>query len=178
MSDLAPIWKTPTRDQAVETLRACRTWTDGTIAALTPEQMEVPTPLGDGTWSIKDLLGHLTAWEKRALDVVEATDTPPDAQFASTEEFNAHQLEVTRAKTLEDVQRAYDEVRSRLVASIEAMSDERWNEKILLSSGRRSSRALVVAKVLSGGKHGYLAHDFDHRRDLEKAIRLLTAPER
>jgi uncharacterized damage-inducible protein DinB len=178
MDDFTALWKTPTRLQAVSILTTCRAWTEAQIAELTPAQMQVQTALGDGTWTIKDLLGHLTAWERRALDVATADQRPPASPFASAHEFNANELEVTRAKALEDVQHEYDEVRSRLVATIDDMSDERWMEKLALGDGRRSARALIICKVLNGGKYGYLAHDFDHRRDLERAIATLKATAR
>lgn len=173
--DFTPLWKTPTRAQAVSILRACRAWTDRTIAGLTSEQLQTPTALGDGTWTIKDLLGHLAAWERRALGIMSATERTPGSSFATADEFNAHQLEVTRGQSLDEVRREYDDVRSRLVTAIEEMTDERWMEKLLLSSGSRSARALIVAKVLTGGKYGYLAHDFDHRRDLERSVAQLTS---
>lgn len=172
MDGFTPLWRTPTRAQAVEILTFCRAWTDATVAGLTPKQMQAPTVLGDGTWTVKDLLGHLASWESRALEVVGARQKE-ERTFASADEFNAHHLALRRAWSLEEVQSEYDRVRSHLVATIEDMDDERWLEKIPTGSGR-SALALVIAKLLNGDKYGYLAHDFAHRRDLEKSVASLT----
>ena len=171
MDDFTPLWKTPTRAQAVSILRSCRAWTDAAISALSPAQLETPTALGDGTWTVKDLLGHLASWETRALEII-GIRQKEEHPYASADEFNAHHLEIKRVWSLEEVRHDYDTVRSELVRAIVEMEDEGWLSKIETASGR-SALALVLAKLLNGGKYGYLAHDFAHGRDLEKALRLL-----
>jgi uncharacterized protein (TIGR03083 family) len=173
MTELEPLWKTPSREQAAEILRACRASTDHLLAPLTPEQLTVPTPLGDGTWSIKDLLGHLATWEARALVVAGARPKSDEPTFTDVDELNAHHLARGRAMSLDDVRAEYDDVRTALIDAIEAMSDEQWLEKIPAGKGR-SARALVIAKLLNGNKYGYLAHDLAHRADLEKAVASVT----
>lgn len=169
-----PLWKTPTRVQAAEILTTCRRWTDATTAALSSSQMTTPTLLGDGTWTVKDLLGHLAAWETRGLELLEARRKATNRSFAGADQFNAHHLALRRSWSLARVRRDYDSVRTALVQAIEAMDDERWFAKVDTPSGR-SARALVLAKLLTGGTYGYLAHDFAHRRDLERAVKALAA---
>lgn len=172
MDDFSPLWKTATRDQAVTILTTCRAWTDGAISALSPAQVETPTVLGDGTWTVKDLLGHLASWEERALEII-GLRPKKEHGYSSPDEFNARHLEIKRTWSLEEVRHDYDTVRSELVQAIVEMDDERWLSKIETASGR-SSVALVLAKLLTGGKYGYFAHDFAHRRDLEKSLSLLA----
>lgn len=136
--------------------------------------MTTPTLLGDGTWTVKDLLGHLAAWEARGLGLLEARRKATSPSFADADEFNAHHLALRRSWSLARVRRDYDSVRTALVRAIEAMDDEQWFAKIETPRGR-SARALVLARVLAGGAYGYLAHDFAHRRDLERALKVLTA---
>lgn len=135
--------------------------------------MEAPTSLGGGTWTVKDLLGHLATWETRALEALEARPKAVEKSFSSADEFNAHHLAVRKDWSLIEVRHDYAGVRTQLVRTIEDMEDERWFEKIATPSGR-SARALVVAKLLTGGAYGYFAHDFAHRRDLERSVRWLT----
>lgn len=168
-----PLWKTPTRAQAVEILTACRRWTDRVIATLSDPQMEVPTLLGDGTWTVKDLLGHLAVWETRGLELLEARPKALESSFANADEFNAHHLATRRTWSLAEVRHDYDSVRTQLATTIENMDDERWLAKVETPAGR-SARALLLAKLLTGGSYGYLAHDFAHRRDLERAVRSLS----
>jgi hypothetical protein len=159
VSDFVPLWKTPTRQQAVDILRTCRAWTDDAVAPLSAEQLVVPTQLGDGTWTVKDLLGHLATWEERALVMLGRRSSPAPAasSFASADDFNAHHLERKRSWSLAKVQQEYDEVRTELVACIEGLDDERWLGKIDVG-GRRSALALVLAKMLNGDRFGYFAH--------------------
>lgn len=171
MSEPAPIWKTPTRAQAVEMLRACRALTDDAIAPLTAEQRTTPTTLGDGTWTVKDLLGHLAMWEERALGIIAGEPPPP---FATADALNEHELERKRTWSLAEVEREYDAVRTALVDAIEAMDDERWLAKVDTGSGR-TALAIRLGKLLVGGRHGWFAHDLAHRADLAKAVRRLTA---
>ena len=170
MTDLVPIWKTPPRAEAVAMLRACRAHTDHAIAPLTTKQRTTPTTLGDGTWTVKDLLGHLATWEERALDAIAGGPPPP---FATADELNAHELARKRTWSLAKVEREYDAVRTALVDAIEAMDDERWLDKVDTGSGR-TALAIRLGKLLVGGRHGWFAHDLAHRADLAKAVRHLT----
>jgi hypothetical protein len=174
--EFTPIWKTPTREVAVGILRTCRAWTDEVIADLTPKQRTVATALGDGTWSVKDLLGHLATHEHRALLATGARRPTPDDErpFTSVQDFNAHHLETKRTWTLRKVETDYTRTREELVAVIEAMGDDRWLEKIPHGSGR-SALGLVLGKMLNGDKHGLFAHDFAHRRGLEAAAEALRS---
>lgn len=142
-------------------------------AQLSDAQLQLPTSLGDGTWSVKDLLGHLAAWESRALDVMSGRPQTLESSLSDADEFNAHHLTLRRQWSLAKVRRDYDEVRTQLVDAVNAIDDARWLEKIATRSGR-SARALVIAKLLTGGRYGYLAHDFAHRRDLERAVTRLA----
>lgn len=78
-----PLWKTPTRAQAVKILTTCRSWTDSMTATLSDTQMVAPTSLGDGTWSVKDLLGHLAGWETRGLELLEVGRKEKGGLFAN-----------------------------------------------------------------------------------------------
>lgn len=169
-----PLWRTPTRAQAVEILTTCRGWTDSMTATLSDAQMVAPTSLGDGTWSVKDLLGHLAAWETRGLELLEARPKAKGRLFANADEFNAYNLSLRRGWSLERTRRDYDSVRTQLVQAIEEMDDKRWLAKVETSSGR-SARALVLAKLLTGGRYGYFAHDFAHHRDLERSVKSLRS---
>jgi hypothetical protein len=170
-----PVWKMPSRLEAIEILQTCRSWTDDNVSRLTVKQRELPTPLGDGTWSVKDLLGHLATHEHRALVLMGARTPEADdeTQFTDIATFNEHHREKKAVWSLANVEREYATTRDEFVNAIAATSDERWVEKI--PSGRgRSALALVLAKALNGDKYGYFAHDLAHGRGLVAAIAALT----
>lgn len=176
MEGFTPIWKTPTRSQAVEILRTCRAWTDGLVAELSPKQRAAPTPLGDGSWAVKDLLGHLATHEHRAL--ITMRERRPSAEderlFATVNQFNAHHLEVKRGWTLRKVESDYGSTRDELIAAIQAADDDRWLGKIPYGKGR-SALGLVLAKMLNGDKYGYFAHDFALGQRLKLAVESLRS---
>jgi uncharacterized protein (TIGR03083 family) len=169
MSDLAPLWKTGTPAQAVEILRAGRASTDELIAVLAPKQLTTPSVLGDGTWSIKDLLGHIAICEERALALAGARPSPDPHPFASVDEQNDFHIEQRRRWSLAKMQRHYAEVRDALVEEISGMDDARWLTKV--DTGKvRSALGLVLGKMLNGGRFGFFAHDLAHRADLQRAV--------
>lgn len=172
--DFTPLWKTPSQTAAVEVLVTCRRWTDALVAEAGSKERTAPTALGDGSWSIKDLLGHLATHEHRALLVLGArTPSAADkASFADVAAFNAHHLAKKRRWSLEKVESDYARTRDELVSAINATSDDRWREKIAVGNGR-SALGLVLGKMLNGDKYGYFAHDLAHGRGLQQAIESL-----
>jgi hypothetical protein len=171
-----PLWRTPTRGEAVAILQSCRAWTDARVGALTAKEREEPTPLGDGTWSAKDLLGHLATHEDRALLLMGARgrSAADEALFQDVAAFNEHHRQLKAGWSLRKVERDYASTRDELVEAIRAMDEDRWLEKIPAGQGR-SARGLVLAKALNGDKYGYCAHDFAHGRGLDAAVARLTA---
>src|SRR5262245_66194369 len=59
------------RQQAIEEVRADRARTEDLMTAIDPGAFET-VGLGGGDWPLKDLLGHLEAWEQHALDAIGA----------------------------------------------------------------------------------------------------------
>jgi len=147
------------------------------VRRLTARQRELEAPLGDGTWTVKDLLGHLATHEHRALVVMGAREPSEDdkATFEDIAAFNEHHRQKKAGWSLSKVERDYAATRDELVLAIRATTDERWTEKI--PSGRgRSALGLVLAKALNGDKYGYFAHDFAHGRGLAAAVARFAAP--
>ncbi len=87
--EFTPLWKTPTREQAMQVLQTCRAWTDSVVAELTPRQRAASTPLGDGTWSVKDL-----------LDSAEAGEIPLSPEYEAALRLRRSVIEAQRAELL------------------------------------------------------------------------------
>ena len=169
--ELTPIWRTPTQAEAAAILRTCRAFTDGLVGGLTAEERQAVGPLGGGTWSVKDLLGHLATHEHRALLVLGVrapAGEEDEVAITAIADFNARHLERKRAWSLAEVEADYAATRDELVAAIEATDDGRWREKIPTGRGR-SALGLVLGKMLNGDKWGLYAHDLAHRKGLERA---------
>lgn len=173
MPNTAPLWKMPTRAQAKEVLVSSRARTLAFVGQVDDMHLKTPTQLGGGTWSIKDLLGHLAGYEEQAVAV--ATGKKPRfdfAEFGSVDERNAADIERKRNWTVKRVRQDLETMRSDLLEVIDAMDEKRWTTKIQTRTGR-SALALVLGRLLVGGHHGLFAHDLAHIRDLEKSVKLL-----
>jgi hypothetical protein len=96
------------------------------VAGLSPERCTEPTL--DGSRSIKDVLAHISAWEKICMAQVrnnQPLQAPPAGEPGpSTDVINQKVYEESRAKGVEEVmagaQRSYDD----LLALVESLSDD------------------------------------------------------
>lgn len=86
-------------------------------------------------WSIKDVVGHLTAWRRRTVKRLQAAlnHQPEPSQFWPAElkdydEINAWINESNRDRPLADVLSDSREVIQQLLAALEAFSDDEFQE--------------------------------------------------
>lgn len=91
-----------------------------------PELME---PGVTGTWSVRDIIAHVTWWEEEALTylpVITAGGTPPrySVTHGGIEAFNARMTEQLVDMSLAEVLRRRDDVHRRLIALVESVPDE------------------------------------------------------
>jgi hypothetical protein len=135
---------------------------------------------GDGeAWSPVDLVGHLEAWERLAVELVEdrragapalrvdAVLTGPGAVDA----YNARVLEATRARPVADVLARADRTRDQLAATIGGLSGEEWTRPV--PSAVRDAVPLGEALGLLLGAPGQpFGHAGAHRRDLAHMKRM------
>jgi hypothetical protein len=173
VTNLEPLWRLPTRAQAIEVLVIGRKKIEKLLADLDDSQFKITTLLGGGNWSVKDLLGHLASVEEDALAIATGKKPRFGSPGLSVDELNAarirHKTNWTAARVREDFQG----VRADLLNAIETMGDEGWKSKIPWGQGR-SALGLVLGKKLVGGRHGLFAHDLAHLRDLERSVKALS----
>ena len=172
MADPTPMWRMPTRAQAIDILIASRTPILEHIEGLEDSQMKTQTLLGGGEWSVKDLLGHLAGYEEDALAVSTGGQTRFSGKFESVDERNAADIKRKRNWSVKRIREDLEHSRAALLETIESMDDERWSSKIETKTGR-SALGLVLGRMLVGGRHGLFAHDLAHLRDLQRSIKQL-----
>ena len=171
---MEPIWRTPTRGQAIEMLEWSRARLMPFIDQLSDAQLRGKTShVGGGEWSFKDLLGHLASWEENALRFAKGTPRRHAAAM-TTDEWNAAEIERKRNWSAKRVREQFDGIRAELIDLIGSMDDARWSEKVQTASGR-SALGLVLGKALVGGRHGLFAHDLAHLRDVERSVKAMNA---
>jgi uncharacterized protein (TIGR03083 family) len=161
------------RSEALDILRASRARVDALIDGLTEDQLTTRSALGGGTWSIKDLIGHLAGWEELALArITGKRPTHLTGDFTSADELNAAEIERKKDWPLTRVRKDAARVRTALIQAIERMDDEQWFAKVNTGQGK-SALALVLGQTLIGGRHGPFAHDLAHLYDLERSVKAL-----
>src|SRR6478735_4733933 len=88
----------PGKADAIRMAREDRERTNALLASIDRAAFET-TGLGGGTWSPKDLVGHLETWEENALAALDAWDRGErapivaDLQSLGTDEFNRRAVE-------------------------------------------------------------------------------------
>jgi DinB superfamily len=159
----------PTRDEAIDVVRADRAHTLELIERIAPNALTLPG-LGGGEWSPKDLLGHLESWEEHALgslDAWERGEEPPvghHLRTIGTDELNRREVERKKDRSLEDTWASVGMTHERLLDRFAALSDARWGEPA--GAGDEVTVGERLGGVL-GGQLGGFRHDPDHWDELE-----------
>ncbi len=159
---------TPTRREALRILEEGRARIDELLDRLPRSSMTTPG-LGGGTWSPKDLIGHLASWEEYALDALAAWERDErapidDLQFTlSTSRINDQAVARRAAWSLARVRREAGRTRDELLAAVLTMSDARWRAPTT-SRGRKPLGARLGAILVGTG--GPFGHDAAHLRSL------------
>jgi Mycothiol maleylpyruvate isomerase N-terminal domain len=163
---------TPTRARALKILEEGHRAVRDLIAQL-PRRAVTTPGLGGGDWSPKDLMGHLWAWEERAVEALRAWDEGHGPGFEkelwsrSTAAINAESVaRKARLSTPEIVRRA-DATHAELMSRIRAMSDRRWREP-----GTARGRKAVGERLggILGGPAGHFRHAEAHLKDLRPFV--------
>lgn len=99
------------------------------LAPLTQEQMT--TPGVTELWSIKDVLAHLNAWQRRLLDLLQAAaqgkePAVPTRELtdADVERLNAQFYEVAKLHSLDEIHAAFRSAHQQVAEAIQALSDD------------------------------------------------------
>ncbi len=116
-----------TKEQLLDKLE--KAWADlkASYAGLSEAQMTEPGVTG--TWSVKDILAHVTTWEEEALKMLPLLRegvTPPryaDA-YGGLNAFNALMSERKRGLSLSEVLAQLDDTHRRLIEYVHGVPDD------------------------------------------------------
>ena len=162
-----------TRREALAILEEGRARIDELVDRL-PRTAVTTVGLGGGSWSPKDLLGHLASWEVFALDALAAWDRGErapldDLRFTlSTSALNDQAVQRKAGWSVPKTRRDADRTREELVQAIRSISDARWREPVT-PRGRKPLGAQLGA-ILAGSGGAPFAHDASHRRSLASFV--------
>lgn len=113
-----------------------------------------------GQWTVKDILGHVAAWEWEAVKAVEQTlagRRPDLLDIEDVDDWNAAQVAAWRDRTLDEVLAELHRSRQALVEALGRLDDAQFEAQDAFPQlGGRSLRQLLDWK-----------HDREHAADLE-----------
>jgi hypothetical protein len=118
--------------------------------------------VGGGTWSPKDLIGHLASWEEYALDAIAAWEREErapidDLQFTlSISALNDQAVGRKEGWSLAKVRRDADRIHEELLAAVGSMSDPRRRAPTT-PRGRKPHRTRHGA-IHQGSGGAHIAH--------------------
>ena len=85
------------------------------------------------TWSVKDILAHVTTWEEEALKYLPLIITGGRplryTRYGGIDAFNAQMTEQKRGLALSDVLRQLDETHRRLIDYIRSVPEEHFTQE-------------------------------------------------
>ncbi len=117
------------RDEAVVRLRAARKELLDSLAGISEEDILRPNAVEK--WTLKDLLGHIAAWDEESLRVIQAfaMQAEPKYSYSISERndyavWNAEQIEVRRERKLEQIRDEFENARRDLIQVIEGVTDQ------------------------------------------------------
>jgi hypothetical protein len=84
-------------------------------------------------WSAKDLLGHVTAWERRAVGILErfgAGEQVGDGTPGGADVFNAAESARRSGRPLAEIEQEFAGTRAQLRTLLAAISEEQWRTPV------------------------------------------------
>ena len=122
-----------TRDDAVRLLEEQHAELTTLLAGLEDDAFVRRGTIGGGGWSAKDLAAHMGIWEELAIGAIDAFgrgERPPFEDWfnepGAGDRLNDEGVERFLDTPAEDVRARFDDLHRRVVAEIEATSDETW----------------------------------------------------
>jgi hypothetical protein len=118
-----------TRQQLLKKLYKAWTLFNESYAGLSDSQLTQPGVMG--TWSLKDILAHVTTWEEEALKylpLIAQGDKPPrySTMYGGIDAFNARMMEQKQGLSLSEVVRQQDETHRRLIDYVQGVPEEQF----------------------------------------------------
>jgi hypothetical protein len=170
---------------------------DAAFSKLSADAAEARGTIGGGTWSARDLAGHLATWEELALRTIEEVRAgrPPSIRTIVTDEasldlFNAAEVERKASTGWDEALTNFRATNARLVATVRAIPDDEWRRvapsalpvsgPLRGASGSGRARTLGEEVGSSTGMPEYpFRHAWAHLGDLQAFVQAVEAgPER
>ncbi len=169
------------RAEAVTLLEEGHKALQALFARLSTQEMTHPATMGTGTWSAKDLLGHIAFWEELAAETVAAwragrrppTEGALDGAWKGADAANARNQARTTAQSLEEVRHRADAAHRAVIEAIRGLSEEEWRAPPFYPGARAAMLGDLLGRVLEGPP-GPFQHASAHLGDLGAYVASLS----
>jgi len=123
--------RTMDKQQLLKQLETAWAGLEESYAGLSDSQLTEPGVMD--TWSVKDILAHVTTWEEEALKylplIITGGRPPRYRQYGGIDAFNAQMTEQKRGLALSEVLRQLDETHRRLIDYIRSVPEEHFTRE-------------------------------------------------
>jgi uncharacterized damage-inducible protein DinB len=120
----------------------------------------------EGLWSIKDLLAHITSWERVTLGPLriysKSGDFDPEL-ILDHDAWNEAEAKRWQAKSLADIQEEIQQIRQELTNLADEVSIDRWQVRIPAPWGGQGTLAELLA--------GLAWHEEEHTKTIRRWLR-------
>jgi len=168
-------------EEAADLLAKGTSALDDLFARLSAEIAEARATIGGGTWSAKDLAGHVETWEQVALDTIEdlragrrprLRETVTDE--ASLDRFNAEQIQAKASQSWEEALAALRATTVSLVTTVRAIPLHEWESTPLGQGDDRNTMGQHVGSATGMPRHPF-RHAWAHLPDLRALVEAVNA---
>jgi hypothetical protein len=159
----------PSKSELLDVIRTERTRLESLLEGLSDSQMNESGV--EATWSIKDILAHIAAWERLAYDRIHAALHGAPLKFplikgdADVDRFNAEVFDTSKDLTLPEVKKEFDNSHKAFVAQIETLADDFIVDPLPFDWAGKLSAQVVIS---SNTHWHYIEHAESIRNWLEK----------
>jgi uncharacterized protein (TIGR03083 family) len=143
------------KDRIVEALREEWTSLGALLAELSDDEWELPTPLPG--WSVKDNVAHIVGTEAML-----AGEPGPDVEIDREANphvrndigvFNEQWVEAMRPVPPSEVRARFDDITTRRLATLDAMSEDEWNAESFTPAGKDTFGRFMQIRVFDCWLH-------------------------
>ena len=108
--------KPTSKSALLDQIRTDRAALEALLGRVPANRLEEPGAMGD--WTVKDVMAHVTAWERRLDQWLAANERPP-LTGELIEQMNQERYEQDRNRPLADIQADFDHIHQTVVRHID-----------------------------------------------------------
>ena len=157
----------PTKSDLLAVIRTERARLKSLLVGLTASQKVEPGV--EASWSIKDILAHIAAWERLAYDRIQAAVTGNPLKFplikgdADVDKFNAEVFEKNQKSSIAEVTAEFQDSHRDFISQIENLDEDFLSKPLPFDWAGK----LTAQVVISANTHW---HYVEHAESIEKWI--------